>query len=184
MLSSRAEAQAAGDKFYCTGKPCRHGHLSKRYTQNAFCHACHLERSKEWRAQNNDYCLNYQRDYYIKHCEEKRAQAILAYHNDCLPSMLKTARARAKKNNWEFSISTEDIGEIPSRCPIFDWIILETGHGKLGDRSPTIDRIDSSKGYVPGNVWIISWRANRIKADGSAKEHRLIARAVERKLAA
>lgn len=30
--------------------------------------------------------------------------------------------------------------------------------------SPTVDRIDPNKGYVPGNIWIVSKRANSIKA--------------------
>ena len=36
----RAEAKAQGLKFYNTGKPCKHGHLSDRYTSTAICVAC------------------------------------------------------------------------------------------------------------------------------------------------
>ena len=36
----RAEAKAQGLKFYNTGKPCKHGHLSDRYTNTAICLAC------------------------------------------------------------------------------------------------------------------------------------------------
>ena len=41
--------------------------------------------------------------------------------------------------------------------------------------SPSIDRIDPEGGYVPGNVVVISWRANQLKLDGNAHELRLIA---------
>lgn len=36
----RAEAKIQGLKFYCTGKPCKHGHLSDRYTSTAICVTC------------------------------------------------------------------------------------------------------------------------------------------------
>lgn len=36
----RAEAKALGLKTYNTGKPCKHGHLSDRYTSTAICIEC------------------------------------------------------------------------------------------------------------------------------------------------
>ena len=36
----RAEAKAQGLKFYNTGKPCKHGHLSDRYTSTGICVEC------------------------------------------------------------------------------------------------------------------------------------------------
>ena len=43
------------------------------------------------------------------------------------------------------------------------------------EASASFDRVDNTKGYIPGNVLVISWRANRIKNDGTAQEHRQIA---------
>lgn len=51
-----------------------------------------------------------------------------------------------------------------------------------GDDSYSLDRIDSSRGYVKGNIWVISLRANRIKNDSTVEELRLIAGKVEQKL--
>jgi hypothetical protein len=68
---------------------------------------------------------------------------------------------------------------IPNYCPILD-VELNYNSDKefVGwtrkDDSPSIDRIDNTLGYVIGNIHIISWRANRIKNDGTAEEHRLI----------
>lgn len=56
-----------------------------------------------------------------------------------------------------------------------------TGGGKT-DSSPSIDRIDSSKGYEPDNIQIISWRANRIKNDSTPEELRLLADYMEKKV--
>lgn len=49
------------------------------------------------------------------------------------------------------------------------------GEGVRNDASPSLDKIIPSLGYVPGNVLVISWRANRIKCDATANELMLIA---------
>lgn len=63
----------------------------------------------------------------------------------------------------------------PERCPILDLELDFSEKGKRNDFSPSIDKIIPEKGYVPGNVAIISWRANRIKNNGTADEHQKIA---------
>lgn len=42
----------------------------------------------------------------------------------------------------------------------------------LDPRSPSLDRINWKKGYVPGNVRVISQRANLILGDATADELR------------
>lgn len=63
----------------------------------------------------------------------------------------------------------------PEKCPILDLLLDFSEKGKRNDNSPSIDKIIPEKGYVSGNVAIISWRANRIKNDGNANEHQRIA---------
>lgn len=65
---------------------------------------------------------------------------------------------------------------IPTHCPILGMPLELIERG--GPNVPSIDRINSEHGYIPGNVWIISRRANRIKNDGTAAEHEAIARAM------
>lgn len=68
---------------------------------------------------------------------------------------------------------------IPDYCPIlsiklnYDSDREDQGWTRQDD-SPSVDRIDNSEGYIKSNIHIISWRANRIKNDGTAEEHRLI----------
>lgn len=38
--AERGMAKVSGDKFYFTGKPCKHGHVSKRYTGKGTCCEC------------------------------------------------------------------------------------------------------------------------------------------------
>ena len=87
--------------------------------------------------------------------------------------MLKAKKANAKAKGIEFSLQAEDIA-IPDKCPVLG-IPLEAciSKGKRGN-SPTIDRLDPSKGYTPDNVRIISHRANRKKQDCTVEELRLI----------
>ena len=40
----------------------------------------------------------------------------------------------------------------------------------MQDNSPTLDRIVPELGYVPGNVAVISWKANRLKGNNTDPE--------------
>ena len=48
----RAEAKLLGLKTYSTGKPCKHGHFSDRYTTGAKCVECTVVQSIAWRSEN------------------------------------------------------------------------------------------------------------------------------------
>lgn len=82
-------------------------------------------------------------------------------------------KANAIKLGYEFTV---DFGELtfPTHCPILG-TELDYFTETIQENSVSFDRIDSTKGYITGNVVIISWRANRIKNDGTADEHQKIA---------
>lgn len=94
--------------------------------------------------------------------------------------MLKRAKDRSKLKNLECNISLDDI-HIPKICPILG-IELRVHSGSSGGRpeSPALDRIDNTKGYVSGNVWVISHRANQMKVDASPEELKLFAKWINR----
>lgn len=99
--------------------------------------------------------------------------------------MLKAARKRAKEKNIPFDINADYLRSIiPSHCPIFNTALEWSTYRGLGHRplpnSPSLDRIDPSKGYVRGNVWIISNKANTIKSNATHEELRLVTEAVGR----
>lgn len=89
--------------------------------------------------------------------------------------MLQNARARARISGAPFTLAVEDI-IIPTNCPILG-IPLFQAKGQRGgsDNSPSLDKIKPELGYVPGNVIVISNRANRLKSDASIRELREIA---------
>lgn len=87
--------------------------------------------------------------------------------------MLVRAKSRAKQKGLAFNLTLDDF-EVPKNCPIFKKPLV-VGSGGVTDWSPELDRIIPSKGYVRGNVIVISRRANRIKNDATVEELQLIA---------
>jgi hypothetical protein len=90
-------------------------------------------------------------------------------------------KKRAKKRHIPFSIDVFDI-VIPKVCPILG-IELSFGIGTAHDASPSLDRIVPSKGYVKGNCFIISSKANRMKQENTLEDlQKIIAYIKERLL--
>ena len=87
--------------------------------------------------------------------------------NRPLHHLLIRARNRATAKGREFSITLSDL-YIPDVCPLLGVPLSMVGPNS--DHRPSLDRIDSNKGYIPGNVWVVSSRANRLKSDATADE--------------
>lgn len=60
---SRKEAQSQGLKWYFTGKPCKHGHISKRQTGSKGCWECHQVAYAKWSAKNLPRLAEQKRKY-------------------------------------------------------------------------------------------------------------------------
>lgn len=80
--------------------------------------------------------------------------------------LFNAAKGRAKKSGLEFSITLDDI-KIPEYCPLLG-IKLDAWGDKEG--SPSLDRIDNELGYTPENIWVISFKANRMKNTATLEE--------------
>lgn len=103
---------------------------------------------------------------------EKRAE-LLEYQRNRLKNPVNkarqqfaTARARAKRKGIPFTITFEEL-VWPERCPILG--VLLTWEGSRWD-SPSLDRVDPAKGYVSGNVRVISDLANSMKMHATADQ--------------
>jgi hypothetical protein len=131
-----------------------------------------IESTKRWKTEHPDY----EREWFKRHPGYKSAWRRRARRNPdyCARELIWMARARAGKTGLEFRITVRDLMPMPETCPVLGTPINYTtprGQGSLQENDrPTVDRIDNSKGYVPGNVAVISWRANRLKSDGSLEE--------------
>lgn len=92
--------------------------------------------------------------------------------------LLTGARNRARLSGREFDLDLSDV-VIPTHCPILGIeLYSEAGQG-CGDHSPTLDRVDNARGYIKGNVCVISGRANRLKRDASLAELQALVKYVE-----
>jgi len=118
--------------------------------------------TKKWRENNKDKFNSARRNWRTK---------------NLVRCLFLEARSRAKKRGVEFTIEVDDIPEMGDFCPIFGTKFPPPDVRKT-PFSPSIDRIDPTKGYIKGNVWIIGYRANLVKNDGTADEHQKIADAM------
>ena len=107
-----------------------------------------------------------------KNKEHRRSYVYLA-----MKEKFRSKKANAKRVGKKWDIEFGDL-EFPTHCPVLG-LELDYFAETTQENSPSFDCVDSTKGYVKGNVVIISWRANRIKNDGTASEHRAIASFIE-----
>lgn len=87
--------------------------------------------------------------------------------------LLMKARGRAKDKGETITIDKSDI-VIPETCPVFGCKLnrYETKTRYV----PSLDRIDSTKGYVKGNIQVLSFKANTMKSDATPEELLLFAK--------
>jgi len=113
---------------------------------------------KRWYQRNLEYNRTLRREYSRKFRKENPEKRLL-----------QAAKSRAKLLGLEFNLTIDDI-KIPILCPILKQPLLPKTR-----YSPSLDRINSNKGYIKGNVWVISKKANVMKNDASLEELRSFA---------
>ena len=80
------------------------------------------------------------------------------------------SKDRSNKEGIPFDIELTDIS-IPAICPVLGIPIdIRLGRGRRQPDSPSLDKFIPSKGYVKGNIQVISWRANWLKNNGTTEE--------------
>lgn len=157
-LVSRQHAVAQGLRFYFTGRPCKRGHIEKRYTYNSQCLGCQRIHQTEHR-----------RTETYARARRKRYEHL--YAEDPSRFLHDRARRRARRIGVAFDLTVQDIRDLwpaDGRCPALGAPLVpnigkEGDAGKASPYSPSLDRIDPARGYVQGNVAVISQLANSIK---------------------
>ena len=136
-------------------------HKDGLHTQCKLCNKAH--RAKRAKL-NIEYHRKYRLVNQLELSEKRRAK------RKQIPEkfLWQEAKKRAKQKGLEFNIEIEDI-KIPKLCSYLN-IPLWVSDENPSDNSPSIDRIDPSKGYIPGNICVCSFRANTIKRDASLHE--------------
>ncbi len=70
-----ATARALGLKRYFTGKPCSFGHVAERAVASRACVDCALQRTRDWRGNNQKYLKTYNRKSYTENREKRILRA-------------------------------------------------------------------------------------------------------------
>ena len=181
---NREAAIAEGRPTY-QGKPCKNCSSTEKSVRGHACVFCRkhqqqLNNQKHWqRIKESGKSVEYSRStshhrkkYYDTHKEvlketlhQKKSTLDIFY----IKKALTNIKSKCRSKGIVFELTPEDI-HIPDTCPALG-IPLEFNGGNLSkDSSPSVDRIDPTRGYVVGNVVIVSNRVNRIKNNSSVEE--------------
>lgn len=145
----------------------------------AYCRKCTSEYQKQLRRNDPTFSKESSRKYYLNNKEsyDTRRHKWKETTEGRARNLLAQAKCRAKTQEVEFDLKYENI-VIPKHCPVLGIPINFNTKGKNNkgnkDHSPSIDRIDPSKGYTEENIVIVSWRANRLKSDATQYEIKLL----------
>lgn len=137
------------------------GKPRKTSKHRCFCDKCNSVLSNwEKKKLQMEFIPGY-RELYLK---QKRQEFLRTY----IKHMLNRTKERAVQKGIEFSLKIEDI-IIPDKCPILE-VPLVIGTKDNYEYTPSIDRIDNSKGYTKDNIQIMSKKANSMKNSASIEE--------------
>ena len=157
LPSTHTEALRRGEKYYYTGKPCKHGHIGPRFTTGRKCKECAYIRNRK-RTTEENYWTDYGDEEYKKRKREYAKKHYLTYaHKKAFANrrrLIKLARVatragaeKIRRMTLESQIRTLDTGikyEIDHIIPIV--------HDKVCGL------------HVPANVQILTKKQNRAKA--------------------
>lgn len=157
---SNKEAKLKGRTTYFTGRPCKYGHYSERFTKNRNCREClrlrNLSKTKK------DYWVSYGSEQYK---EKKRAYAKRYYYNHKLSE--NSVNRYAKRRLFEkLSKIATDAGKIQVRRVKISAQMLTIDTGIEHEMDHIIPIINASVCglEVPTNVRVVTKKENRRKA--------------------
>lgn len=149
------------------------------------CNICRVEliRGENWRestaAQKHYRCLkcisSNRKKYYLENRDQLLKDRRIYYSNNLENHIFSRCKKRAKDQGIEFNLDLEDI-KIPEICPVFKVKFIHRDSAL----SPSLDRIDPSKGYIKGNVQVISNLANTMKQNATKEQLILFSEWVDR----
>jgi hypothetical protein len=148
-----------------------------------FCRQCNskLIENQNWslgRKKVSDYICKsckraYMQEYFSKNREEIKAQRWTFRRQNIGKILYQRIKAKCKKNNIPFNLEETDI-IVPSICPVFGFPLIVGREDHYN--SPSLDRIDPNKGYIKGNIEVISMKANMIKNSATPEELSIVAK--------
>lgn len=125
------------------------------------------KKNKEWRKANKEKLKKYEQSSERK--EFHKQWLINKKQEDPSRFIYYSAKQRSKASNIIFNITKQDVLDVyprDNKCPMLG-LVLKVNIEKTKENSPSLDRIIPEKGYVKGNIIVISHKANRIKNNAS-----------------
>ena len=144
------------------------------YGRRSFCRECEkkIQSAPDRKKRRRELELLRRQDpEYVRKTNERDKRRVHNNPQSTKLALLRSAKQRAKSRGLDFNIDASDI-DLPDKCPLLEIPLFSSyrGESKTYDNSYSIDRIDPRKGYIKGNVWVISYKANRIKNDATLDE--------------
>ena len=109
--------------------------------------------------------VNNRQIYCSSSCQSK---AYRKTHQGWRVSKLERLKGSAARRGLEIDLSPEDI-PMPESCAYLG-LTLDYESSSITDNSPSVDRIDNTKGYIKGNIQTISNKANIMKHNASDED--------------
>jgi hypothetical protein len=130
------------------------------------------EASKRWRESNKDSLREYMRKRSSSEYFRDYRKAYLARRDVRMLVLITQAKGRAKRNGMAFEDGVMRFRAAPpDRCACCGAALdYSTTIGRDTSRSPSLDRVDNTKGYTTGNTCVICARCNLLKRDASLRE--------------
>jgi hypothetical protein len=189
LPGSRKDALRLSRGRYFTGVACSRGHVVARYTASGHCTACAspeaVKRTRAWRLANPDRARSLAKEYSERPATiaKRRAAARTPTYREkkklarrervkLLPwiAILSQARVRSTRKKIPYELSSAWAkARWTGRCELTNEPFRYSA-GRSNPYSPSIDRIDSSKGYTESNSRFILWSLNQFRGRHSDLE--------------
>lgn len=143
-------------------------------------HKKKLEAQAVYRQTHKEQIQNYSLEYNLRPevIEKKSEWSRQKKYSRSIPTkiqdMVTRAKNRAIEKGLPFNITREDV-VFTDTCPILE-IKLNWEGGPRDKNTPSLDKIIPEKGYVKGNIRIVSNLANMMKSEANFEELKLFAK--------
>ena len=168
-------------------------HKGCKFGLDSACRKCRRVEKNRWKNENSERVNERRRQLYTEKNRERYAELErmrwerLPYHIQarCLMSGIRDrSRKLGQPFSPEFTIQFIEAWlrrQAHCECCGVEFHIGRKGDGSKNDRSPSIDRFNSSIGYELTNTFLICWRCNNIKRNYDATDLMTVARWIKNK---